>query len=121
MSTVDIRRGITQAKYNEDQATTFYKEVLILSIVVGVFLQSWFVFLGALIFLFVGIHVPVLGTIIIWGLSCAWGIGGYAFGSIFNDEASIVLGILAFLAGLATHYSAKEYGADLSDTRDRAY
>lgn len=121
MSTGDVRRGITQASFNQEQANTFYKEVLILSIIAGVFLQSWFVFLGALIFLFVGIHVPVLGTAIIWGLSLAWGVGGYAFGSIFNDEASIVLGILAFLAGLATHYSAKEYSADLTDTRDRAY
>ena len=121
MSTGDVRRGITQARYNEEQANTFYKEVFILSIIAGVFLQSWFVFLGALIFLFIGIHVPILGTMIIWGLSLAWGVGGYAFGSIFNEEASIVLGILAFLAGLATHYSAKEYSADLSDTRDRAY
>lgn len=121
MSTGDVRRGITQAKFNEEQATTFYKEVLVLSIVAGVFLQSWFVFLGALIFLFVGIHVPVLGTMIIWGLSLGWGIGGYALGSIFTEEASIVLGILAFIAGLGTHYSAREYSADLSDGRDRAY
>jgi hypothetical protein len=121
MSTGDVRRGITQAKYNEEQATTFYKEVFILSIVAGVFLQSWFVFLGALIFLFVGIHIPILGTMIIWGLSIGWGVGGYALGSIFSDDASIVLGIMAFIAGLATHYSAKEYSADLSDGRDRAY
>ena len=121
MSTGDVRRGITQAKFNEEQADTFYKEVFILSIVAGVFLQSWFVFLGSLIFLFVGIHVPVLGTMIMWGLSIGWGIGGYALGSVFNEEASIVLGILAFMAGLGTHYSAKEYSADLSDGRDRAY
>ena len=63
MSTGDVRRGITQASFNEEQANTFYKEVLILSIIAGVFLQSWFVFLGSLMFLFVGIHVPVLGTI----------------------------------------------------------
>lgn len=121
MSTGDVRRGITQAMYNQEQANTFYKEVFILSIVIGVFLQSWFVFLGALIFLFLGIHVPILGTIIIWGLSLGWGIGGFALGSIFNDDAAIVLGILAFIAGLGTHYSAKEYSADLSDGRDRAY
>jgi hypothetical protein len=121
MSTGDVRRGITQARYNEEQANAFYKEVLFLSIISGVFLQSWFVFLGALIFLLVGIHVPLLGTIIIWGLSLAWGVGGYALGSIFNDEASIVLGIIAFVCSLGVHYSAKEYGADLSDTRDRVY
>lgn len=121
MFTGDVRRGFTQAKHNEDQASTFYKEVLFLSIVAGVFLQSWFVFLGALVFLFVGIHVPVLSTLIIWGLSIGWGVGGYAFGSIFSDDASMVLGIIAFMVGLATHYSAKEYTADLSDMRDRAY
>ncbi len=121
MSTGDVRRGITQAMYNQEQATTFYTEVFILSIVAGVFLQSWFVFLGASMFLFLGIHVPILGTIIIWGLSLGWGIGGFALGSIFNDDAAIVLGILAFIAGLGTHYSAKEYAADLSDGRDRAY
>ena len=46
MSTGDVRRGITQASFNQEQANTFYKEVLILSIIAGVFLQSWFVFLG---------------------------------------------------------------------------
>lgn len=121
MSTGDVRRGITQAMYNQEQATTFYTEVFILSIVAGVFLQSWFVFLGALMFLFLSIHVPILGTMIIWGLSIGWGIGGYALGSIFSDDASIVLGIMAFITGLGTHYSAKEYAADLSDGRDRAY
>ena len=42
MSSGNVRKGMTQAKFNEENVNIVYGEIVILSIIVGLYFQSWY-------------------------------------------------------------------------------
>jgi hypothetical protein len=120
MSTGDIRRGFTQANINQRDVNIFYGEVFIVSVIVGILLQSWLAFGMLWVILLVGINIPLLGALINLVLSSVWGLVGYVIGSLFTPIAGIVLGFLLFVTAIGVHRSAREYSNDLTDGRDRS-
>lgn len=120
MSTGDFRRAIVQSEANSRDVNIYYGEIFIVSIGLGILLQSWLVFGLAFFLLAVGINIPILSTLIILGMCIVWGLGGFLLGSFLTPMAGVVLGIIFFLWSLAVHRSAREYTNDLTDLRDRS-
>ena len=119
MSVSNVRKGITQARFNENQSNILYKEILLISIVVGCYYQNWLVFGGVLTCLILVMFIPVLNLLLAIVLSLIWALIGFGIGSFFSDNASYVLTFLGLISGIGCHLSAIEWSRDLSDTEDR--
>lgn len=120
MFTGEFRRAIVQAESNSRDVKTYYSEIFIVSIVVGILLESWLVFGLSFFLLSIGINIPILSTLIILGMCTVWGLGGFLLGSIITPMAGVVFGIICFLWSLAIHRSAREYTNDITNQKDRS-
>lgn len=117
MSSRDVRKGVTNAKFNEEQSNVLMIEIMIISIGFGLFTQSWWGFGGILIALMMSMHIPFIAIPLMVVLSVGWGIIGYGIGSLFGSTgASVVMGGIAFLAGIGTHMAALEWVKDIGDS-----
>lgn len=109
-----VRKGITNSLFNEDNSGILIGEIFIIAVVIGLTKQSWWYFGGILLGLSILLGIPFLGALLCILLSIAWGIIGFFIGSLFDSNAaSWVIGILAFIAGLSIHFSGKQWLNDL--------
>ncbi len=109
----DVRKGATNAKFNEDNSGILFIEIVIISAAIGFVLTSWIYFgLSLFVLLFCLLFKP-LAMIVSLALSICWGIIGYLIGTMFSHDASIVLGIIGFFAGLGLHASAIQWVRDI--------
>lgn len=110
----DVRRGITNAKFNEENRGLLIGEIILISIVLGVWKQSWWVFGGVFFGLLIALSIKPLAAIICFTLSLLWGLIGVLIGGIIgSNAATVVLGLIGFMAGLGTHMSAIEWMEDI--------
>ena len=114
MSDVNVRKGMTNARFNEKNSGILFGEIAIVAIIAGFMYHSWWVFGGVLLGLIIGIIIPGVAIFVAIGFSIAWGFIGYTIGSMFSNEASIVLAIIGFLAGLGLHLSGIEWAQDVA-------
>ncbi|OQC14413.1 MAG: hypothetical protein BWX72_01374 [Firmicutes bacterium ADurb.Bin080] len=114
MSDINVRRGMTNARFNEKNSGILFGEIAIVAIITGFIYHSWWVFGGVLLALIIGIVIPGVAIFVAIGFSIVWGFIGYAIGSYFSSEASIVLAAIGFLAGLGLHLSAIEWVQDIA-------
>lgn len=114
MSSKDVRKGMTEAKFNEENASILFGEIGLIAIGLGLFAQSWWVFGGVLLGLLLAILIPGIAIVLMVAFSLAWGAIGYAIGTLFDSfGASVVLCIIGFLFGLGVHLSALEWAQDV--------
>ena len=100
MSSNDVRKGMTNAQFNEKQSGILMTEIFIIAVVCGLYFTSWWVFGGVLLVL----------------LSVGWGAVGYGIGSMFGSTgASIVLGVIGLLAGVGSHLGALQWAKDVGN------
>lgn len=114
MSDINVRKGVTNARFNEKNSGIFFVEIAIVAIIAGYAYKSWWVFGGVLLGLIIGLVIPGVAIFVAIGFSIAWGFIGYAIGSWFSGQAAIVLAIIGFLAGLGLHLSAIEWAQDIA-------
>ena len=69
----DVRKGTTQAKFNDDASSFVIFEVLFLSIIFGVIFESWWLFGGMFLGLLFGLFIPGLNLVISLFVSICWG------------------------------------------------
>ena len=143
MSVGSVRKGITQAKFNEDASTIIHGEILILSVIFGVIFSSWYVFGAMLLGMIICLFIPIINILmgvcfsVLWALISAviasyfqdinlddvtviWDIFTViGISTIFSTPASQIVGSLFFLSGLGLHLGAIEWTRDLTDTEDR--
>ena len=50
----EVRKGVSNAHFNEEQSSIFIIEVFVISIVAGLYYSSWWVFGGVLLGLIIG-------------------------------------------------------------------
>ena len=43
------RKGVTQARFNDEASNIIFSEIFILSVVVGIYFNSWYIFGGTII------------------------------------------------------------------------
>jgi hypothetical protein len=115
MSHQDVRKGMTNANFNEENSNILFGEIAIIAIGIGLITQSWWwgggIFIGFIIALF----IKPIAIFLMIVLSIGWGVVGYAIGAAFDSTgAMIVLSILGFLAGAGLHFSALEWAEDIS-------
>ena len=97
MDSGNVRKGITQAHFNEEQANIVYGELALISIVAGIYFQSWYVGGGSFIGLIILMVIPLLNIALATSLAAAWGGLGYIIGQFISPDASYVIAALAFL------------------------
>ncbi|WP_340533147.1 hypothetical protein [Escherichia coli] len=62
------------------------------------------------------LRIKLLAIPLMIAFSLVWRAIGYSLGTLFESTAaSIVLGIIAFLTGLVTHFSALQWANDIAD------
>jgi len=110
----NVRKGITNAKFNEENSRILFGEIAILSILIGGLSSSWWVFGAVFLGLIAALYVQKLAVILMVAFSLVWGLIGFVIGSMFDSTAaSIVLSVLAFLIGFGIHMSALQWAQDV--------
>jgi len=110
----NVRRGITNAKFNEQNSNILFWEIVILSVLAGGLAQSWWVFGAMFVGLIAALYVQKLAVILMLAFSLVWGLIGFGVGSMFDSTAaSVVLSVIAFLSGFGIHMSALQWAQDV--------
>lgn len=122
MDSDDVRKGVTQANFNEQIYGIFCAELGIISVALGFFFKSWYVFGLALVGLFIMLQFKRIRLVLFLLLSLCWAITGAFIGEALGGfEGGMVVGAFAFVIGLGIHLVSMEYLNDLSDTEDRNF
>jgi|SRR5690606_7718636 len=110
----DVRKGLTNAKFNEKNSSFLFSEILIISIISGLYWDSWLIFGSLLFSLIIFLTIKPLAIILCIFLSLSWAIIGFFIGSFFNStSASIVMSLIGFFASLGIHLSALNWVKDI--------
>jgi hypothetical protein len=86
MSTGNVRKGVTQAKFNEENVNIVIGEIAILSIAVGLYFQSWYVGGGVLLGLMLGILIPYVSVILAIIFSIFWSLLAAGIASLLSES-----------------------------------
>jgi hypothetical protein len=118
--TAGVRAGIGQSKLTEDAWKVLLLEVILISIGLGLWQESWWVcggsFLGLLFLGGIAASNKPLAIFFAIGVGILWGLVGFGAGTLFDKSggASLILGIIGLLAGIGIHFNALQYIQDLS-------
>lgn len=137
MTTQNVRRGVTNARFNENAFAYIAIEILLFSIIVGAAFSSWWIFGGIFVGSVLCIYLPIVNWVfsvvaslfwcVFWGaIVCLFSGCDISFGDastiwehvdniigIFHHSGPLIVGLIAFLASLGLHIAAIEYGKDL--------
>ena len=140
MSTGSIRKGVTQAQFNEEASDFLYSEIFIIAIALGLYFQSWYVGGGTMVGLIIAFHIKTLNLFIAFLFSICWSVIAAAIVHLllegnsdslfaliwyevilicFSTPGSQVVGGIVFLSSLGWHLGAIEWQRDLTDGQDR--
>lgn len=102
--------AVSPSEPKKDLSIFFQLQVLVVATAAGWHYQSWFVFGGVLLGLFVLVAIPVVGQIVGVLLAAAFGLIGYYLGNwSWGREAGYFFGIVWFLMGIGANFGAAEY------------
>ena len=113
----EIRRGVSQANFNESQSGILMFQILVVSIALGVIYSSWYVFGGALIGLLICLSIPAIASLLCITLAAGVGYMTYSVLRFFeaSDGATYVVTGLIGLAALGANLAGAEYMQDISE------
>lgn len=101
------RAGILQAENYSSFSGVIFLEILVLSLALGIYYVSWWVFGGMLFGLTVSLYIYPLNIIIMGILVTGWTIILAGFGyNIGGLPASIIFGIIGFVVAVGAHYAS---------------
>ncbi|EGR1594340.1 hypothetical protein D0D72_24080 [Vibrio parahaemolyticus] len=113
MNASQFRKGIRQAKINQDNSKILFGEIALISIGLGLATQSWWWGGGVFLGLVTALNIKPVAMIFMCALSLVWGAIGCGIGSLFESiGAMVVLSIIGFMCGLGVHLSALEWTQD---------
>jgi len=146
MTVGSTRKGVTQARFNDDASNFVFAEIAILSGVVGYHYGNWYIFGGMLIGLIICLYIPIINIFMGLSLSVLWGVIGAGITCFFQDiniqnptdifefkdifeflvvlfstPASQIIGGILFLSSLGAHLATIEWTRDLTDPEDRNF
>lgn len=109
-----VRKGIVNAKINEESAEILYVEIGIISIILGLVTQSWWWWAGTFFGLIFALQIKPIAFILIIALSSVWGVIGYCIGSVIGSQGAMeVISLTGFIVGIGVHLSALEWVQDI--------
>lgn len=116
----DVRKGVTEAKFNESQSGLIFMEHFLVSVLVGVICHmhfhkwGWWAFGGAYIGGFILLMIPFFANLFSLACSIGWGYLGYLIGMAFKSfPAAIVLAFLFFLVSFGMHLAGLQWMQDM--------
>ena len=106
-----VRKGVTDAKFNEEAASVVVGEILLLSVFAGLASSSWWCFGGAFIVLVIIIAVPQLA----WIMSVFWSGLGYWLGKVVIEDigAAVILSAIFGGGSYVLHRAAVQHAQDI--------
>ncbi|PYE49799.1 hypothetical protein HUB98_09315 [Paenibacillus barcinonensis] len=111
----EIRKGVNEAKESDNGVTWLFTEIFIISVVLGIYYTSWWVFGGAIVVTMIALMIKPLRILILVLLSLACGYVGWIIGHWFDSTAaSVVLSVLFALAAGGAHIWANQWLDDNS-------
>jgi len=114
MKSADVRRGVTQATFNQKIAGFLYLQVLAVPAGIGYMLNSWIVFGVLLLQLAVGVSRPKLALFIVTVFSIGWSaIAFYVVGMFAGLEGQIVAAIVCGIMALGANMAGVEWTQDM--------
>ncbi len=119
MSYKDVRRGHTQAEFNDTASNWLFFEVLFLAVAAGLTTSSWWVFGGCILGMLIMTWVRKLAIVLVIILTLLWTVIAFAVGlNFWGWGAALVLGVLALLITAGLHMGALEWMDDVSYKED---
>lgn len=111
----EVRKGITQAKFNDKAFNVIGAEIFVLAVAAGYLTHSWIVFGVLFIGLLISFQIRKVAIILSVILSIGWGFVAWKVAAIFGISIAglIVISILATLIGGGYHRASIEYVEDL--------
>ena len=114
MSSNEVRRGVTQASFNESAAWMVQLEVLAVGALGGLAAQSWWVFGGIFFGAAMCFAFRPLAFLLIALFTAAWTCFGWGVGeAIGKSGAPTVLAVLCGLISLGAHIGCLQWSRDL--------
>ncbi len=86
-----VRKGITNAEFNEDKSNILFFEFVVIAVVVGLITRSWWWGGGLFLGLSTAIFIKPLAIVLVAVLSIGWGAIGYGIGSLFESTGAAVV------------------------------
>lgn len=109
-----VRRGVTNAKFNDDFSGILGGEVAAIALAIGIAMKSWWWGGGTFLVLFILSFIPTIATIMCYIFGIAWGVIGYLLGGwLFGNDAAWVIGIFAAICGIGANLASKQYLDDI--------
>lgn len=109
-----VRRGVTNANFNEKVSDILVYEIVAVAFAIGYFTKSWWWGGGTLLALFILSMIPSTGVILCYIFGIAWGVVGYYLGNLlFGNDAAWVIGIFAALCGIGANLAGRQYYEDI--------
>lgn len=109
-----VRRGVTNAKFNDEMSNVFGAEVGIIAVVIGFAMKSWWWGGGTFLVFFILSFIPTIATIMCYIFGIAWGVIGYFLGGwLFGNDAAWVIAIIAGLCGIGANLASRQYLEDI--------
>ena len=110
----DVRRGIVNANLNESGSNFLMFEIIIVSIALGLFYQSWFIGTGSFILMIIFLMNKTLKWFLIIILSICCAVLGYKIGLLMESfGASITFCLIGFFLSLGANIAGLEYIKDI--------
>ncbi|TES56155.1 hypothetical protein E2L07_05565 [Halalkalibacterium halodurans] len=111
----DVRKGNTQAQFNDSAANFLFGECFVVAIIAGLATFNWAVFGLVLLALLVTTWFRKGAIILTIIFSICWTLIGFAIGAALGGPiAGIVFAIIALLVSAGTHIGAIEWMDDMA-------
>ncbi len=99
-----VRKGITNAEFNEDNSNIMFDEFAIIAVIIGLMTRSWWWGGGSFLGMIIALFLKPLAIVLVILLSLGWSAVGYVIGAMFGSTgAMVVLAIIGFIAGIGVH------------------
>ncbi len=115
MSEREIRRALTNAKFNNSGFTVVATEIFAIAIGTGIYFNSWAIGGGTWLVLIILINFGIFAIPYLILMSVCWAIIAFVLASIFAGlSGQIVIAIIAFVIAIGVHFAGIEHVEDIS-------
>lgn len=112
----EIRKGLHQAKYDENSSSIFFVECSLIALILGIYFKSWAWGFGSFVGIIILLQIKAIQFLLAIMFIILWTFIGWSLGKgLFGWQASIFTGILAFIVSLGVHFSALAWIEDFTD------
>ncbi|HEB87904.1 MAG TPA: hypothetical protein ENI68_12945 [Gammaproteobacteria bacterium] len=115
MAKDDVRRGVTQATFNEKFGGFLSLQIFALAGGIGYFFKSWIAFGLLLFLLIVALQMPKAAVVMIVVFSVGWAVIAFFVAGMFTGlDGQIVVSILCGLTALGANSAGLQWSKDIS-------